>query len=110
MTRMATTQADKDMIANWGKQSDLTVVRNSIADLLELDLRPFLSQIRTPLTLVYPDYVPLGAPRGAVDAQYRGAYKDVNHMTFVPITDSLHFIMLDQPNQFNLALDVFLSN
>jgi pimeloyl-[acyl-carrier protein] methyl ester esterase len=110
MTTMAVAQSDKDMISNWSKSSDASVIRNALADDLTLDLRPGLAAISTPLTLTYPDYAPLGSPKGAADAQYRGAYSAVPHMTFVPITDSLHFIMLDQPKQFESALNAFLSN
>jgi pimeloyl-[acyl-carrier protein] methyl ester esterase len=109
MASMAVAQSDKDMISNWSKLGDTSVIRNALADDLTLDLRPDLAAISTPLTLVYPDYAPLGAPKGAVDGQYRGAYAAVPHMTFIPITDSLHFIMLDQPKQFESALNAFLS-
>jgi pimeloyl-ACP methyl ester carboxylesterase len=107
---MATAQADVDTIAAWGKASDPSVVANATADDLTLDLRPELSAIKTPITLVYPDYVPLGRPAGASDAIYRAAYASVPHMTFVPVSNSLHFVMFDQPAQFNAALDAFLAS
>jgi pimeloyl-[acyl-carrier protein] methyl ester esterase len=110
MATMAVAQADKDIISSWSKSSDASVVRNALADDLTLDLRPGLAAISTPLTLIYPDYAPLGSPKGAADGQYRGAYSAVPHMTFVPIADSLHFIMFDQPKQFAAALDAFLAN
>jgi pimeloyl-[acyl-carrier protein] methyl ester esterase len=109
MTNMAIAQSDKDMIAGWSAQSDQAVFRNALADDLTLDLRPGLAKIVTPLTLVYPDYAPLGAPQGATDATYRGAYSEVQGMKFVLVSDSLHFIMLDQPRQFDVALDAFLA-
>jgi pimeloyl-[acyl-carrier protein] methyl ester esterase len=110
MASMAIAQSDKDMISNWSNSSDASVIRNALADDLTLDLRPGLAAISTPLTLIYPDYAPLGSPKGAADGQYRAAYSAVPHMTFVPITDSLHFIMLDQPKQFESALQTFLAN
>lgn len=109
MASMATAQSNRDLIAGWSRSSDPAVLRNALADDLTLDLRPGLSAITTPLTLVYPDYVPLGAPKGATDGQYRGAYSAVPKMSFVLVTDSLHFIMLDQPKQFDAALDAFLA-
>lgn len=110
MTSMAIAQSDKDMIANWSTSSDGSVVRNALADDLTLDLRPGLAAISAPLTLIYPDYAPLGSPKGAADGQYRGAYSAVSHMKFLPVTDSLHFVMLDQPKQFQSALDTFLGD
>jgi pimeloyl-ACP methyl ester carboxylesterase len=108
LTAMATAQADKDTIRAWGKQSDSSVVVNALADDLTLDLRPGLAQISTPITLLYADYVPLGAPPGANTNMYAAAYAAVAGIKLVPITNSLHFIMLDQPVQFDAAVDGFL--
>lgn len=106
---MATSQANKDMIAGWGKLSDGNVVANAMADDMELDLRPGLAQIKTPVTMLFPDYVPVGSPPGATAQMYDGAYATLPGVKMVPITNSVHFIMLDQPAQFNAALDAFLA-
>ena len=108
LAAMATAQADKDTIRAWGKGSDSSVVVNALADDLTLDLRPGLAQISTPITLLFPDYVPLGAPPGANAKMYGAAYAAVPGIKLVPITNSLHFIMLDQPAQFDAAVDGFL--
>ena len=39
---------------------------------------------------------------------YGAAYAAVPGIKLVPITRSLHFIMLDQPAQFDAAVDGFL--
>jgi pimeloyl-ACP methyl ester carboxylesterase len=67
------------------------------------DLRPDMAAIQTPITLVYP-----AGPRG--DALYHAEYGKVAHMTFVPVADSAHFVMLDQPDAFRTALTAFLAN
>ena len=79
------------------------------ADDMTLDIRPGLADISVPLTLIYPDYVPLGAPKGNSDAMYHGAYAAAKSLTFVRADNSLHFVMFDQPAQFNAALDAFLA-
>ncbi|HTQ13319.1 MAG TPA: alpha/beta hydrolase [Rhizomicrobium sp.] len=107
---MAASDADRARIADWGKASDANAVINALADDLQLDLRPGLSAITTPLTLVFPDYAPLGAPAGANSAMYRAAYAAVRGMRFVEATHSLHFVMLDQPGEFAAALDAFLAD
>jgi pimeloyl-[acyl-carrier protein] methyl ester esterase len=109
MAGMATSQSDKDMISGWSKASDPSAVANALADDMTLDLRPGLAAISTPITLVYPDYAAVGTPKGAVDRMYHSTYTGAKTVTFVPITDSLHFVMLDQPAQFNAALDAFLT-
>jgi pimeloyl-[acyl-carrier protein] methyl ester esterase len=106
---MATAQADKDMIAGWGKASDGGVVANAMADDIELDLRPGLASIKTPVTMLFPDYTPVGSPPGATAPMYQGAFAELPGVHLVQITNSVHFIMLDQPAQFNAALDAFLA-
>lgn len=110
MAAMAAAQSDKDMIGAWSKASNPSTVLNALADDLTLDMRPGLPEIATPLLLIYPDYAPIGTPPGASTRLYRGMFAAVPHMTFVAAAGSLHFIMFDQPAQFNAALDAFLAN
>jgi pimeloyl-ACP methyl ester carboxylesterase len=109
MASMATAPGDKATIDGWSKASDKGTVVNALADDMTLDLRPGLAAITTPITLVYPDYAPLGAPKGTSDAMYHATYAAMKTMTYVPASNSLHFVMLDQPAQFNAALDAFLA-
>jgi pimeloyl-ACP methyl ester carboxylesterase len=110
MASMATAAADKAMIEGWSKASDPSALANALADDLTLDLRPGLPALTTPITLLYPDYTPLGAPKGGTDALYRGTYATAPGVKLVGIENSLHFIMFDQPAQFDAALDAFLAN
>ena len=59
--------------------------------------------------MLFPDYTPVGSPPGATAPMYTGAYATLPGVKLVPITNSVHFIMLDQPAQFNAALDAFLA-
>ena len=110
LSRMASSQADRGMIRAWYKASDLTTTNNALADDLTMDLRPGLASITVPLTLVYPDDRPVGMPAGDAHQLYHGIYAAVPHMRFVEVSRSLHFLMLDQPAQFNAALDTFLAH
>ena len=107
---MAVAQSDKNVIEGWGSASNKSAVANATADDLALDLRPGLANITIPLTLIYPDYTPIGNPPGGADALYRDAYAAVPNMKVVEAIKSLHFVMFDQPEQFDAALDVFLAN
>jgi pimeloyl-ACP methyl ester carboxylesterase len=106
---MASIAADRDRIAAWTLASDRSVVARAVAEDFDLDLRPGLAGISTPITLLYPDYGPLGAPAGSVDGRYQGAYAAVPKMTIKRIDKSLHFVMYDQPQAFADALDAFLA-
>lgn len=101
----ATSPADKEKIKGWTLSSDRSVVARSIAEDFDLDLRPGLADLKVPVTLLYPDYK---SPGAGVDDRYRGAYAPAKTMTIKRIDQSMHFIMLDQPQAFADALDEFL--
>lgn len=105
MATMAASPQDRQTMETWGRTSDPSVVARATAEDMTLDLKPGLAATSTPITLVYPDYTPLGAPAGVMDKSYRRAYAAVPHVKFVRIERSLHCVMLDQPEQFRIALD-----
>jgi pimeloyl-ACP methyl ester carboxylesterase len=105
---MVTSPADRATVKSWSEASDHGAVNRALADDLQLDLRPGLGAITVPVTLLYPDYAPAGAPPGQADAMYQPTYAPVPHKTLTRIDHSLHFIMLDQPDAFAAALDIFL--
>ncbi|MBL6853306.1 MAG: alpha/beta fold hydrolase [Alphaproteobacteria bacterium] len=107
---MVTSDADRTMVRGWGSLSDRSVVNRATADDLQLDLRSDLAKIGVPVTLLYPDNIPNGAPAAAMDGFYRSAYAPVPHKTLTRIDNSRHFIMLDQPAAFDAALDAFLKS
>ncbi len=102
----ATSPADKDRIKSWTLASDRAAVARAIAEDFDLDLRPGLADLKAPITLLYPDYK---SPGAGVDDRYRGAYAAEKTMTIKRIDQSMHFIMLDQPDAFAKALDEFLA-
>ena len=110
IAHLVTAPADRAMIDAWGAASDAGAVNRAMADDMTLDLRPGLAAIVVPVTVLYPDNAPNGAPKGAGDAMYQAAYAPVPNRTTVGIDNSMHFIMLDQPAQFAAALDAFLKN
>jgi pimeloyl-ACP methyl ester carboxylesterase len=108
MPGMATAPADRTMIVNWGMASDYSVVARAMYEDLQTDLRPDLPKITTPITLLYPDYAPVGAPPGSIKQVYVPAFAPAAKVTPVEVEHSVHFIMLEQPAVFDKALDAFL--
>ncbi len=108
IARFVTAPADRALVVGWSAASDPGTVNRAIADDLTLDMRPGLAAITVPVTLLYPDNVPNGAPKGVADAMYQAIFAAVPHRTLIGIDNSMHFIMLDQPVQFDAALDAFL--
>jgi pimeloyl-[acyl-carrier protein] methyl ester esterase len=110
IARFVTAPADRALVVGWGAASDPGTVNRAIADDLTLDMRPGLAAITVPVTLLYPDNVPNGAPKGAADPVYQASFAAVPHRTLIGIDNSRHFIMLDQKAQFDAALDAFLKD
>ena len=77
-------------------------------DLITTDLRPELTNIKVPVTVLW--VVPPGAP--VTEAQMEGFYKmsfaNTPQAVITRIPDSYHFIMLDQPEAFRRELKAFL--
>jgi pimeloyl-ACP methyl ester carboxylesterase len=106
---MMTQEADQTTVLGWEKASDPHTVQGALADDMELDLRPGLAAIKTPVTVLYPDYTPVGVPAGATDHQYGGAFAALPGVKLQRVDHSLHFIMFDQPAVFAADLDAFLA-
>ncbi|MGZ6040070.1 MAG: alpha/beta fold hydrolase, partial [Phenylobacterium sp.] len=109
MRAMSKDPATQLMVAGWGADSDRKVVGQAMYDDLTLDLRPGLTLIRTPITLVFPDNTPLGTPAGMMARIYPALYATAPSVKPTEITNSLHFAMLDQPEAFAEKLDAFLA-
>jgi pimeloyl-ACP methyl ester carboxylesterase len=109
MAAMSKDKATRHLIAQWGVLSDRSVVARAMYEDLLLDLRPGLASIRTPITLLYPDNVPLGVPAGMMERIYPALYAPAASIKTRLVADSQHFIMLDQPQAFDAALDGFLA-
>lgn len=72
------------------------------------DLRPRLSSITGPVTVLYVSApnIPIGGDR--TDVLYKAAYAKLGRATLKRIPDSYHFIMLDQPARFAQEVRDFL--
>lgn len=87
----------------WVKVSDPRVTGEALYEDMTTDLRPDMAGIATPITLVFPK-------TDASEGLYHGLYAQAPHVTYVPVADSAHFVMLDQPAAFQTALDAFVAN
>jgi pimeloyl-ACP methyl ester carboxylesterase len=93
-------------IAGWLRAADSRVSGQSLYEDMTTDLRPDMAAIATPITLIYPWSAMV--PKARADALYQGAYARAPHVAYVPVADSGHFVMLDQPAAFAAALADFL--
>jgi pimeloyl-ACP methyl ester carboxylesterase len=106
---LALKPSSQDLAYRWSRDADNRVVAQVVYEDMTTDLRPELPALSMPVTLIYP-WASAGPAKEAADALYHSAYANVPHITFVDIGNSGHFIMLDQPDAFNAAIDHFLDD
>jgi len=102
---MALTPAAQAKVAAWIAKSDPRVGGEAMYEDMTTDLRPDMAAIKTPITLVYPTSAAMPAERA--EPFYKGEYAKAPNVTFVPVANSGHFVMLDQPQAFAAAVADF---
>jgi pimeloyl-ACP methyl ester carboxylesterase len=88
--------------------SDRAVVGQAMLDIMTTDLRPMLPNLKVPVTVLYASD-PLMGPAAAVEALWSRAYAGARGVKLIRVDDSLHFIMDDQPVQFEAEVRAFLT-
>jgi len=91
------------------QKSDPDVSARAYHELIITDLTPELKNILVPTTVLYvlPNGVPL--TEAQMDMFYKGVYASVKNVTLKRIPSSAHFIMWDQPEQFQTEVKAFLN-
>ncbi|MFZ6733603.1 alpha/beta fold hydrolase [Undibacterium sp. Ji42W] len=89
-------------------KSDPDVSARAYHELITTDLMPELKNITVPTTVLYilPNGVPLTPEQ--MDGFYKMAYASVKDIQLKRIPSSAHFIMWDQPEQFQAEVKAFL--
>jgi len=103
---MTNNEATKARIAAWLKASDVKVVGEAMVEDAVTDVRPDLTSIKQPITVLYA--VPSAERAPMTKAIYKSAYKGASAAKLVPVENSEHFIMLDQPARFADEVQTFL--
>jgi len=102
-------EAVASSIAERSSLSDAGAAAEFAAQLLLLDLRPQLPAIKVPVVEVSPFYAPDLAPMNVDEAGKTGYYRallaGITQLDVVSISPARHFVMLDQPEKFAVALD-----
>ncbi len=110
MARLVKTSEARPAMVAAAQQSDRNVLARATFEIMTTDLRPELSRIRAPLTVVYAHDKAYGFTPAQVDANFRTVYAQAKTARFVRVDDSFHFVMVDQPAPFARAVEEFLAN
>ena len=106
---MVRTESARPQMLQYARDSDRNTVANAFHELIVTDLRPELSNIRAPLTVLYvvPPNVPI--PAEQYEAYMRMSYANAPQARLTKIEDSYHFIMVDQFERFMSEVNAFLA-
>jgi pimeloyl-ACP methyl ester carboxylesterase len=108
MRSLVKSPAGRQTAIAWAVASDKSVVARAMFEDMTTDLRPKLTAIKTPITMLYPWDAASGMPQASFDKVYQESYAPLPNKTIVRIDGSFHFIMLDQPALFAAQVDAFL--
>jgi pimeloyl-ACP methyl ester carboxylesterase len=104
---MSNSEAGRAKVVEWLRASDPKVVGEALVEDATTDFRPQLPKLAAmPVTVLYA--VPTADRKLMTEQLYREAYKAVPGAKLVPVDNSEHFIMLDQPGAFATAVEAFL--
>jgi pimeloyl-ACP methyl ester carboxylesterase len=92
------------------RESDRHTVANAFHELIVTDLRPELSRITAPMTVLYvvPANTPVPVTPEQYDASMKQLYANAAGVRLLRIDDSRHFIHWDQPARFVTEVDTFM--
>lgn len=109
LSTMSATPEGRKQVMQWSAQADYRVTAQLFHDVLLTDIRPELTRIQTPVTVLYPHDTVVG-PVAYVDSLYAGAYAGLAGVKLKRVDGSRHFIKLDQPERFAEAVEAFLTD
>ncbi|MFT3996279.1 MAG: alpha/beta fold hydrolase [Asticcacaulis sp.] len=104
------TEAERNTqrITRWMLTSDRYVSAQAFYDDMLMDLRPDLAKITVPVVVFVPHHATMPYTAEQTTAFYGYQYSGTKQLRLLPIADSRHFIMYDQPQVFAAALDAAL--
>jgi pimeloyl-ACP methyl ester carboxylesterase len=108
LERMIDNAAMRPAAIDDAMKSDQDVVARAYHELIVTDLRPELARISVPTTVLYVTAKVPGLTEEQLDARYREAYAPLKGVTLKRVAASAHFIMWDQPQQFQADVRRFL--
>jgi pimeloyl-ACP methyl ester carboxylesterase len=93
----------------WMANSDRKTLTTAYYEDVTTDTRAEISKIEAPLTVLYA-FDASSQSQKDIDKGFHDAYAAAPHATLIRIDNSAHFIMLDQPQKFDDAVQKFLKS
>jgi pimeloyl-ACP methyl ester carboxylesterase len=96
-------------LVDWSLQSDRRTIADAYYEMNVTDLRDSIAGIRAPTLVLVPWHESQKRDTAEVLATYQRQYQKLPGTRFDLIENSRHFLMIDQPQATNDAIDTFLS-
>ena len=107
-------EAIANAIAEKSSRSDPGATADFAAQVLLQDFRPALPGIKVPVVEISPfhapDFARINVDETGKTGYYRALLGGIERLEVVSISPARHFVMLDQPERFNSALDAALKS
>lgn len=106
---MMSTESERAAAVNDSMTSDRRTNANAFHELIVTDLRPELSKIKGPVTVLYVQ--PMGAPltEAQLDTYYQLSYAAIPGAVVKRIPNARHFIMFDNKPAFEAEVRAFMA-
>lgn len=95
-------------LERWSKASDQQTIAKAFKEALSTDYRPNLSTIKAPVAVLVAHSAEAPLSREQIFSLYQSQYENLANKKIQVIDDSYHFIMIDQPADFSVALTSIL--
>jgi pimeloyl-ACP methyl ester carboxylesterase len=99
----------ESVLMRLARESDRRTVADAFHELVVTDLRPELSRITAPVTVLYVQPPNVQVPAQQFDTSMARLYANAPNARLVKIDDSRHFIQWDQPARFIAEVDTFMT-
>lgn len=99
----------ESVLMRLARESDRRTVADAFHELVVTDMRPELSRITAPLTVLYVQPPNVQVLAQQFDTSMARLYANAPNARLVRIDDSRHFIQWDQPARFIAEIDAFMT-
>ena len=107
---MINTESRREEALQHMRDSDQGVAAAAFRELVVTDLRPEISAITAPVTVLYVKFNDARMTNELTDMVYSASFANRPGTTLKRIDDSAHFIMFDQPQRFATEIEAFLTS
>ena len=109
MPMLSKSQEFLGRLEGWYSASDRATVVNAMKETISTDLRPELAEIAQPIVVLAAwDSTAIPVPRNMIENAYNDQYSGAPNARVILVENSRSYVMIDQPETFQSALNELL--